>query len=149
MDFELRFTDKEITAQFHSEFKTDLDLERLPSGKFATNDLVLTLAALAYNVLRLMGQSALLCPDAPVRHAAKRRRLEDGDTGIDLRERQGGRARTQQDSEFWSPLPSVCGVRASVWSVLDGLSALKLAQRAYRRGPRTRCVLPRGLARAR
>lgn len=76
MDFELRFTDKEITAQFHSEFKTDLDLERLPSGKFATNDLVLTLVALAYNVLRLMGQSALLCPDAPVRHAAKRRRLK-------------------------------------------------------------------------
>ena len=24
--------------QFHSEIKTDLDLERLPSGKFDTND---------------------------------------------------------------------------------------------------------------
>ena len=62
--------------QFHSEFKTDLDLERLPSGKFATNDLVLSLAGLAYNVLRLMGQSALLSEDAPVRHTAKRRRLK-------------------------------------------------------------------------
>ncbi|RCV88327.1 hypothetical protein DU506_14975 [Vreelandella rituensis] len=30
--------------QFHSEIKTDLDLERLPSGKFATNDLILHLA---------------------------------------------------------------------------------------------------------
>ncbi|MES7588720.1 IS1380 family transposase, partial [Cutibacterium acnes] len=42
--------------QFHSEIKTDLDLERLPSGKFATNDLILHLAQLAYNILRLMGQ---------------------------------------------------------------------------------------------
>ena len=28
------------SEQFHSEFKTDLDLERLPSGKFDTNDLL-------------------------------------------------------------------------------------------------------------
>ncbi len=69
------YRDHGTHEQFHSEFKTDLDLERLPSGKFATNDLVLTLAALAYNVLRLMGQSALLAQDAPVRHTAKRRRL--------------------------------------------------------------------------
>jgi hypothetical protein len=48
----------------------------LPSGKFATNDLILSLAMLAYNVLRLMGQSALLSSDAPVRHPAKRRRLK-------------------------------------------------------------------------
>lgn len=56
---------------FHSEIKTDLDLERLPSGKFATNDRVLSLAALAYNVLRLIGQSALTGEDAPARHAAQ------------------------------------------------------------------------------
>lgn len=62
--------------QFHSEFKTDLDLERLPSGKFASNDLVLTLAVLAYNVLRLIGQRTLLEPDSPVRHPAKRRRIK-------------------------------------------------------------------------
>jgi hypothetical protein len=62
--------------QFHSEFKTDMDLERLPSGKFDTNFLVCTLAAVAMNILRLMGQSALLGPDAPIRHAAKRRRMK-------------------------------------------------------------------------
>jgi hypothetical protein len=62
--------------QFHSEFKSDLDLERLPSGKFDTNTLVLSLAAVAYNVLRLIGQQSLLGPDAPVRHPAKRRRLK-------------------------------------------------------------------------
>ncbi len=61
--------------QFHSEFKTDLDLERLPSGKFATNDLVLSLAVLAFNILRAIGQATLLSPDSPVRHPAKRRRL--------------------------------------------------------------------------
>jgi len=60
----------------HAEFKTDLDLERLPSGKFDTNYLVCQLAALTMNVLRLMGQQGLLGPHAPVRHAAKRRRVK-------------------------------------------------------------------------
>jgi hypothetical protein len=45
--------------QFHSEIKTDLDLERLPSGKFDTNDAVVHLAAFAYNCLRLIGQFGL------------------------------------------------------------------------------------------
>ena len=62
--------------QFHSEFKTDLDLERLPSGKFDTNALVCALAALAMNILRLLGQAGLHGPDAPVRHEAKRRRIK-------------------------------------------------------------------------
>ena len=62
--------------QFHSEFKTDLDLTRLPSGKFDTNYLVCQLAALAMNILRLIGQRGLLGPDAPIRHAAKRRRIK-------------------------------------------------------------------------
>ena len=70
------YADHGTHEQFHSEFKTDLDLERLPSGKFDTNYLVCELAALAMNILRLMGQSALLGPDAPVRHNAKRRRLK-------------------------------------------------------------------------
>lgn len=61
--------------QFHSEIKTDLDLERLPSGKFATNDLILHLAQLAYNILRLMGQLGMTGELSPVRHPAKRRRL--------------------------------------------------------------------------
>ena len=70
------YRDHATSEQFHSEFKTDLDLERLPSGKFDTNDLVLAFAVLAYNILRWMGQRALLGPDAPVRHKAKRRRLK-------------------------------------------------------------------------
>lgn len=70
------YQDHGTHEQFHSEFKTDLDLERLPSGKFATNDLILSMAMLAYNVLRLIGQCSLLSADAPVRHTAKRRRLK-------------------------------------------------------------------------
>ena len=40
------------SEQFHSEVKTDMDVERLPSGKFVTNSLVLQLAQTAYNLLR-------------------------------------------------------------------------------------------------
>ena len=57
-------------------FKTDLDRERLPSATFATNQLILSLAALTYNVLRLLGQQTLTGPDAPICHSAKRRRIK-------------------------------------------------------------------------
>ena len=70
------YADHGTHEQFHAEFKTDLDLTRLPSGKFDTNHLVCQMAALAMNILRLMGQRALLGPDAPVRHNAKRRRIK-------------------------------------------------------------------------
>ncbi|MCL0062264.1 IS1380 family transposase, partial [Thermodesulfovibrionales bacterium] len=42
------------SEQFHSEFKTDLDLERLPSGKFATNALILLLGILITIASRLV-----------------------------------------------------------------------------------------------
>ena len=45
--------------QFHSEIKTDMDLERLPSGKFDTNALMLELGMVAYNILRLIGQGTI------------------------------------------------------------------------------------------
>lgn len=61
--------------QFHSEFKTDMGLERLPSGKFDTNYLVCQLACVAMNLLRLIGTHTLHGEHAPVRHAAQRRRI--------------------------------------------------------------------------
>jgi hypothetical protein len=70
------YCDHATSEQFHSEFKTDLDIERLPSGKFATNDLVMACAVLAYNILRWIGLVGLLRDDAPIRHPAKRRRLK-------------------------------------------------------------------------
>ena len=50
------YADHGTSEQFHSEFKTDLDIEQLPSGKFATNALVLAISALVYNILRWIGQ---------------------------------------------------------------------------------------------
>jgi hypothetical protein len=50
--------------------------ERLPSGKFDTNDAILHLASFTYNCLRLLGQLGLTGTIAPVRHPAKRRRLK-------------------------------------------------------------------------
>lgn len=61
--------------QFHSEFKTDLDLERLPSGKLATNNLVLHCALVAYNILRAMGQGVVQDPAVPLRSVGQRRRI--------------------------------------------------------------------------
>jgi len=70
------------SEQFHSELKTEMDLERLPSGKFATNALMLSLGLVAYNVLRLCDQVALsedrqLPPEEkmPLSRPVARRRL--------------------------------------------------------------------------
>ncbi|MBE0547765.1 MAG: transposase [Rubrivivax sp.] len=75
-DIIVLYADHGTHEQFHCEFKTDLDLTRLPSDKFETNYLVYQLAAAAMNILRLTGQRGLLGPDAPVRHSAKRRRIK-------------------------------------------------------------------------
>jgi len=69
------YQDHATSEQFHSEFKTDLDLERLPSGKFDTNTLVMALGAFIYNLLRWIGLAGLIGDQSPVRHKAKRRRL--------------------------------------------------------------------------
>jgi hypothetical protein len=69
------YHDHGTSEQFHSEIKTDLDLERLPAGKFATNDLVLHAGLFAYNLLRIMGQESLREDDAPISGNVKRRRI--------------------------------------------------------------------------
>ena len=61
--------------QFHSEVKTDMDLERLPSGKFATNALILELGMIAYNILRMIGHGTIGGRAPRQKRAVKRRRL--------------------------------------------------------------------------
>lgn len=61
--------------QYHSEIKTDLCAEQFPSGKFDTNELVLELIQLAYNLLRMIGQASLGISDIPMKRPVKRRRL--------------------------------------------------------------------------
>ncbi|MDM8553878.1 transposase [Desulfococcaceae bacterium HSG7] len=53
------YHDHGTSEQFHSEIKSDLELERLPSYHFVSNSLVLHLALPAYNTLRIIGQISL------------------------------------------------------------------------------------------
>ena len=86
----LGWTDDEImdayhahgeSEQYHSELKTDMDVERLPSGKFETNELVLRhevsplgeLALISYNILRMIGQESLKHKQADKRPVKRRR----------------------------------------------------------------------------
>jgi len=53
------YHDHGTSEQFHSELKYDLGVERLPSGKMRVNALLLSLAMLAFNALRWIGQTAV------------------------------------------------------------------------------------------
>jgi hypothetical protein len=64
------------SEQYHSELKSDMDLERLPSGKFSTNQLVLHCAMVAYNILRMIGQIANDTGNFPFHKRAFRRRIK-------------------------------------------------------------------------
>ena len=61
--------------QFHSELKSDMGVERLPSGKFATNRLVYDLSMISYNILRIIGSMLSQIPNPPTRGKAHRRRI--------------------------------------------------------------------------
>ncbi|GER72883.1 hypothetical protein BpPP18_09500 [Weizmannia acidilactici] len=69
------YHDHGTCEQFHSEIKTELDLERLPSGKYETNRLILHFGVFAYNLLRIIGQEGLREQDAPLKKRATRRRI--------------------------------------------------------------------------
>jgi hypothetical protein len=56
--------------------KTDFDLERFPSGNFATNASILLMGLIAYNIVRIMGQESLKKDDAPIKRPVKRRRAK-------------------------------------------------------------------------
>lgn len=70
------YRDHATCEQFHSEIKSDIGLERFPSGKFDTNAAILKLSAFAYNLLRIIGQTAL-DGDVPLtRHEVSRLRVK-------------------------------------------------------------------------
>jgi hypothetical protein len=75
------YHDHGTSEQFHSEIKSDMNLERLPSGFFATNAVILQLGMVAYNLLRICGQESLQDdeggaePKPAYRRKAERRRL--------------------------------------------------------------------------
>jgi len=59
------YHDHGTSEQFHSELKSDMGMELLPSGSMKTNSLVLGLATIAFNCLRIIGQKALEYVPAP------------------------------------------------------------------------------------
>ncbi|OQY07712.1 MAG: hypothetical protein B6I28_05370 [Fusobacteriia bacterium 4572_132] len=61
--------------QFHSEIKSDMGVEKLPSGKFNTNYLILQLGMIAYNILRVIGQKSLEEDDTPLKTKVFRKRV--------------------------------------------------------------------------
>ncbi len=70
------YHDHGTSEQYHSELKSDMGVERLPSGKMQVNALILNLAMIAFNTLRLIGQRALAKENLlPVQNQVKRKRL--------------------------------------------------------------------------
>lgn len=51
--------------QYHAELKSDMGVERLPSGKFHANTLHLLCGMIAFNLLRLVGMTLLQSGKAP------------------------------------------------------------------------------------
>ncbi len=128
------------SKQFHSEFETALDIERLLSGKFATNDLVLACAVLTYNILR--------CGQAPAPQDRDARNDVSG--GPRRRERPSPRPEIHRPlsaaSQFLGRLqPALSVLKAPTLGVeRRGLSAL----REVRSSARFRRLTPRNDARA-
>ena len=70
------YHDHGTSEQFHSELKTDMDVERLPSRDFKVNKLILQLSMIAFNTLRFIGQTALKSRVLlPFKTNVKRKRL--------------------------------------------------------------------------
>ncbi len=69
------YKDHATSEQFHSELKTDMDVERLPSGKFETNKIILSSAMVAFNILRLIGQEMINSGSANRKRKVKRLRI--------------------------------------------------------------------------
>ena len=70
------YHDHGTSEQYHSELKTDMNVERLPSRKFMANQFFLHCAMLAFNILRVIGTHLIENKSlAPVRIRGARRRL--------------------------------------------------------------------------
>lgn len=71
------YHDHGTSEQFHSELKSDLDIERLPSGKLCVNKIILLCGMIAFNLLRGLGQEVIRrAALAPQRITVRRWRLK-------------------------------------------------------------------------
>jgi len=67
------YRDRGTCEQYFAEIKSELDLERLPSGKFSVNELYFGLGALVTNMLRVMGEALLDTGIIGLKKATRRR----------------------------------------------------------------------------
>lgn len=67
------YRERGTSEQYHGEFKTELDMERLPSGKFAVNSTFLRLGMLVYNMLRVVGDDLVTARMLGLKNATRRR----------------------------------------------------------------------------
>lgn len=67
------YRDRGTCEQYFAEIKTELDLERLPSGKYAVNELFFQLGALVNNMLRVVGEALLDTGIIGLKKATRRR----------------------------------------------------------------------------
>lgn len=69
------YKDHATSEQFHSEFKSELDIQKMPSGKFLTNELILSLAQVTYNIIRFIGEYALDSNSFPLKRNVSRLKI--------------------------------------------------------------------------
>ena len=67
------YRDRGTCEQYFAELKSELDLERLPSGKFSVNELYFQLGVQVNNVLRVMGEALLGTGIIGLKQATRRR----------------------------------------------------------------------------
>lgn len=67
------YRDRGTCEQYFAELKSELDLERLPSGKFSVNELFFQLGVLVNNMLRVLGESLLDSGVIGLKKATRRR----------------------------------------------------------------------------
>jgi hypothetical protein len=67
------YRERGTSEQYHSELKTDMDLERLPAGNFEINRAFLLLGMLVYNMLRVVSQDMVLSRALGLKKASRRR----------------------------------------------------------------------------
>jgi len=61
------------SEQYHAEFKTEMDMERLPSGKFAVNSAFLKMGMLIYNMFKVIDQDMVYAKALGLKKATRRR----------------------------------------------------------------------------
>ena len=61
------------SEQYHAEFKSEMDMQRFPSGKFQVNNAFLLMGMLVYNMLKAIGQDLVLAKAMGLKKATRRR----------------------------------------------------------------------------